>query len=163
MSVFPCEHYGSAANNDELRNAALLEIAVAEALALLDGGQGQEAVGQIMPYADLAAQSSMGCYAFGVICFNAGKLHDAELWLSRALALQPAFPDALSAQAAVYQRLGQPLEALKSFKAVLTLRPQDAEALFGLGVVSQGLGRMAESLAAYEEADGWMKPLAVST
>src|ERR1700757_1909280 len=146
MSVFPSEQHGRAANNDEFRNKALLEIAIAESLALLD------AVSQIMPYADLAAQSSTGCYVFGVICFNARKLHDAELWLNRALALQPAFPDALSTRAAVYQRPGQPLEALKSFEAVLTLRPQDAEALFGLGVVSQGLGRMAESLAAYEEA-----------
>jgi tetratricopeptide (TPR) repeat protein len=105
-----------------------------------------------MPYADLAAQSSTGCYVFGVICFNAEKLYDAQLWLNRALALQPAFPDALSAKAAVYQRLGQPLEALNSFKAALALRPQDAHALFGLGVVSQSLGRIAESLAAYEEA-----------
>ena len=152
MSVLPCEQHGNSGSSDEFRNKALLQIAVAEAIALLDAGQAQAAVGQIMPYADIAAQSSAGCYIFGVICFNAGKLQDSESWLNRALLLQPAFPDALSAQAALYQRLGEPLEALKSFKAILTLRPQDAEAHFGLGVVSQSLGRLTESLAAYDEA-----------
>jgi tetratricopeptide (TPR) repeat protein len=152
MSVLPCEQHGSSGNSDEFRNKALLQIAVGEALALLDAGQGQEAASKIMPYADIAAQSSAGCYVFGVICFNAGKLQDSESWLNRALLLQPSFPDALAAQAAVYQRLGQPLKALEAFNAVIKLRPKDAEALFGLGVIAQSLGRLADSLAAYERA-----------
>lgn len=152
MNVLPCEQHGGVSNSDAFRNKALLQIAVGEALALLDAGQGQEAASKIMPYADIAAQSSAGCYVFGVICFNAGRLQDTGSWLNRALLLQPSFPDALAAQAALYQRLGQPLKALNAFNAVLKLRPDDAEALFGLGVIEQSLGRLAESLAAYEQA-----------
>jgi tetratricopeptide (TPR) repeat protein len=123
MSVLPREQLSSAVNNDEFRNKTLLQIAVTVAIALLNGGKGQEAVSQIVQYADIAAQSCVGCYVFGLIHFNAGKLRDALSWLNRALALQPAFVDALSARAVVHQRLGQPQEALKSFEAVLKLRP----------------------------------------
>src|ERR1700730_473115 len=118
MSVLPREQLSSAVNNDEFRNKTL-QIAVTEAIALLNSGKGQEAVSQIVQYADIAAQSCVGCYVFGLIHFNAGKLRDALSWLNRALALQPAFVDALSARAVFHQRLGQPQEALKSFEAVL--------------------------------------------
>ncbi len=152
MSVLPREQLSRAENNDEFRTKALLQIAVTEAFALLDAGKGQEAVGQIVQYADVAAQSSAGCYVFGLIYFNASKLRDALSWFNRAIALQPSFIDALSARAVVHQRLGQPQEALKSFEAFLKLRPHDVETLFSIGVVSQSLGRVAEALAAYEEA-----------
>jgi len=66
--------------------------------------------------------------------------------------LQPAFLDALAARAVVQQRLGQPHDALESFKAIVGLRPQDMEALFSIGVVSQSLGRLPDALAAYERA-----------
>jgi hypothetical protein len=46
MSVLPREQLSSAVNNDEFRNKTLLQIAVTEAIALLNGGKGQEAVSQ---------------------------------------------------------------------------------------------------------------------
>jgi tetratricopeptide (TPR) repeat protein len=152
MSVLPREQLGRTGSDHELRDKALLQCAVTEAFALLNAGKGQEAVGQIVAYADVAAQSSAGCYVFGLVHFNAGKLCDALSWFNRAVALQPAFLDALSALAVVHQRLGQPQEALKSFEAVLKLRPDDVETLFSVGVVLQSLGRIADALAAYEEA-----------
>src|SRR5262249_52938991 len=130
MSVHAREQVGCAGDDDAFRRKALLQIGVTEAFALLDAGKGQEAVGQIVQFADIAAQSSAGCYVFGLIHFNAGKLRDALSWFNRALAVQPSYLDALSARAAVHQRLGQPQEALKSFEAVVKLRPDDAETWF---------------------------------
>ncbi len=92
---------------------------------------------------------------FGLIYSNAGDLRHALTWFDRSLALQPGFPEALSARSAILQRLSQPQDALESFKAILKLRPRDAEALFSVGAVLESLGRMADALAAYEAALQW--------
>ncbi|MCI0466106.1 MAG: DUF6165 family protein [Beijerinckiaceae bacterium] len=152
MNIVPVEQKDRAGDDAKFRTKALLQTAVAGAFALLNAGKGQEAISQIELYADIAAQSHTGCYVFGLIYLNAGELGGALKWFNRALGLQPAFPEALSAVAIVQQRLGQPHDALESFKAVVKLRPHDSEAFYGIGVVSQSLGRMSEALAAYEEA-----------
>ncbi len=155
MRVPQLEQLDCLDHSDEFRSKALLQTAITEAFALLNSGARQEAIAEIKHYADLAARSNAGCYIFGLIYFNAGDLHDALIWFDRALALQPAFPEALSARAIVLQRLGQPRDALESFEAILKLRPHDAEALFSVGVVLQSLGRMTDALVAYEEALHW--------
>ncbi len=155
MSVPQLEQLDSLDHRDEFRGRALLQAAITEAFALLNAGARQEAIAQIKQYADLAARSNAGCYIFGVIYFNAGDLRHALTWFDRALALQPGFPEALSARTTVLQRLSQPQDALESFKAILKLQPRDAEALFSVGVLLQSLGRMTDALAAYEAALQW--------
>jgi tetratricopeptide (TPR) repeat protein len=155
MSVPQLEQLDSLDHRDEFRSRAILQAAVTEAFALLNAGARHEAIAQIKQYADLAARSNAGCYIFGQIYFNAGDLRHALTWFDRALALQPGFPEALSARAIVLQRLSQPQDALESFKAILKLRPRDAEALFSVGAVLQSLGRMTDALAAYEAALQW--------
>ncbi len=139
----------------EIRNKALLQIAIAEAFACLSAGAPQEAVAQLEPCADLAAVSDVGCYVFGLIYFNADDQRNALSWFDRALALNPISPEALAARAIVLQRLGQPLDALESLEEILKLRPNDADALFSMGVILQSLGRMREALSAYENALRW--------
>ena len=152
MGVPPLEQLDSLDHRDEFRSRAILQAAITEAFALLNAGARQEAIAQIKQYSDLAARSNAGCYIFGLIYFNAGDLRHALTWFDRALALQPRFPEALSARTIVLQRLSQPHDALESFKEILKLRPRDAEALFSVGAVLQSLGRMTDALAAYEEA-----------
>lgn len=139
-------------NNDEFRSKVLLQTAVTEAFTLLNSGKPEEAITKSKNYADLAAQSTPGCYFFGLIYFNAGDLREALSWFDRAIELQPDSPEALSARAVALHRLGQPLDALASFEELVKLRPHDAEAFFSMGVLSQGLGRMNDALAAYGEA-----------
>jgi tetratricopeptide (TPR) repeat protein len=155
MSVPQLEQLDRLDHRDEFRGRAILQAAITEAFALLNAGAGQEAIAQIKPYADLAARSNAGCYIFGLIYFNAGDLRHALTWFDRALALQPGFPEALSARTIVLQRLSQPLDALESYEAILKLRPRDAEALFNVGAVLQSLGRMTDALSAYEAALQW--------
>ena len=155
MSVPQLEQLDSLDSREEFHSGALLRDAITEAFALLNAGARQEAIAQIKQYADIAARSHAGCYIFGLIHFNAGDLRHALTWFDRALALQPGFPEALSARTIVLQRLSQPHDALELFEAILKLRPHDAEALFSVGVVLQSLGRMADALAAYEAALQW--------
>lgn len=152
MSVLQREQTGLPGGDDKFRGKALLQASVTEAFALLSAGKRREAIAQISHFSGIAAQSSAGCYIFGVIYFNAGELRDALAWFERATGLQPGFAEAHSARAIVLQRLGQPRDALKSFEAVLELRPKDAETLFSIGVVLQSLGRITEALAAYDKA-----------
>src|SRR5580704_19024239 len=105
MSVPQVEQLDSLDHRDEFRGRALLQAAITEAFALLNAGARQEAIAQIKQYADLAARSNAGCYIFGLIYFNAGDLRHALTWFDRALALQPGFPEALSARTIVLQRL----------------------------------------------------------
>jgi tetratricopeptide (TPR) repeat protein len=154
-SVPQLEQLDSLEQYDESRGKALLQAAITEAFALLNAGARQEAIAQIKPYADVAARSNAGCYIFGLIYFNAGDLRHALAWFDRALALQPGFPEALSARTIVLQRLSQPQDALESLEAILKLRPRDADALFSVGTVLQSLGRMTDALAAYEAALQW--------
>ena len=155
MSVSQFEQLDRFEDHDELYDRALLQTAIAEAFAFLTAGARQEAIDRIKQYQDLAARSDAGCYIFGLIYFNANDLRHALTWFDRALALRPAFLEALSARAIVLQRVGQPKDALELFDAILKLRPHDAETLFNMGVILQSLGRMADALVAYEDALRW--------
>lgn len=152
MSVQKLGESVSAHGQGEIRNKALLQIAVTEAFASLNAGEPREAIARLARYADLAAPSDLASYVFGLIYFNAEDLRNALLWFDRALALRPAYPEALGARAIVLQRLGQPQDALDAFREVLKLRPDDADTLFSIGVILQSLGRMKEALIAYESA-----------
>ncbi len=136
----------------EIRNKTLLQVAITEAFGFLNAGEPGEAIAHLAQYADLAAPSDLACYVFGLIYFNADDPRNALLWFERALALRPAYPEALGARAIVLQRLGQPNDALEAFEELLTLRPDDADTLFSIGVILQSLGRMNEALVAYENA-----------
>ena len=155
MSVSQFEQLDRFEDHDESYDRALLQTAITEAFAFLNAGARQEAIDRIKQYQDLAARSDAGCYIFGLIYFNADDLRHALTWFDRALALRPAFLEALSARAIVLQRVGQPKDALESFDAILKLRPHDAETLFNMGVILQSLGRVADALVAYEDALRW--------
>lgn len=155
MSASQFEQLDRCEDHDKSRNRALLQTAITEAFALLNAGARQEAIDRIKQYRELAARSDAGCYIFGLIYFNADDLLHALTWFDLALALRPAFPEALSARAIILQRLGQPKDALESFAAILKLRPHDAETLFNMGVVLQSLGRLADALVACEDALRW--------
>lgn len=152
MSAQKTQEANSVQSHAEIRNKALLQVAITEAFALLNAGEPREAVAHIEPFSHLAAASDVGCYVYGLIFFNADDLRNALSWFERALILKPAYPEALGARAIVLQRLGQPHDALESFQAILKLRPNDADTLFSIGVILQSLGHMKDALVAYENA-----------
>src|SRR5664279_288204 len=119
----------------EIRDKALLQVAIREAFAFLNAGEPRDAIAHLARYADLAAASDIACYVFGLICFNADDLRNALTWFDRALVLKPAYPEALGARGIVLQRLGQPEDALDAFQDLLKLQPDDADTMFSIGVI----------------------------
>lgn len=152
MSVLKSGESVPVRGHGEIRDKALLQIAITEAFALLNAGEPREAVARLSEHAALAAASDIASHVFGLICFNADDLRNALIWFDRALVLKPAYAEALGARAVVLQRLGQPEDALETFQHLLKLRPDDADTLFGIGAILQSLGRMRDALAAYEDA-----------
>jgi tetratricopeptide (TPR) repeat protein len=132
----------------EMRDRALLQIAITEAFDFINAGEPREAVALLSRYADLAAPSDIASYVFGLVFFNADDLRNALSWFDRALALRPAYPEALGARALVLQRLGQPQDAIEAFEALLEMKPDDADTLFSIGVILQSLGRIGRRSAA---------------
>ncbi len=155
MSAQKSEQIDRGRGHAEIRNKALLQVAITEAFACLSAGAPQQAVAHLERSAHLAAMSDVGSYVFGLIYFNADDQRNALDWFERALVLNPVNPEALGARAIVLQRLGQPLDALELLEEILKLRPDDADALFSMGVILQSLGRMKEALSAYENALRW--------
>ncbi len=151
MSAQKSEGIDRVQGHTEIRDKALLQVAITEAFALLNAGEPQEAIAHLERLAALAP-SDVACYVFGLIYFNSDDLRNALVWLERALALKPTYVEALGARAAVVlQRLGQPQDALAAFEEILKLQPNDADTLFSIGVILQSLGRMKEALVAYED------------
>ncbi|WOJ91308.1 tetratricopeptide repeat protein [Methylocapsa polymorpha] len=155
MSAQKSEQLDRGPGHAEIRNKALLQVAITEAFTCLGAGAPEEAIAHLEQFADLAAPSDVACYIFGLIYFNADDMRNALGWFERALALNSVNPEALGARAIVLQRLGQPLDAIESLEEILKLRPDDADSLFSIGVILQSLGRMKEALAAYESALRW--------
>jgi tetratricopeptide (TPR) repeat protein len=152
MSVQKPAEIVPAKGHGEIRDKALLQVAITEAFAFLNAGEPRDAIAHLAQYAELAAASDIACYVFGLICFNGDDLRNALMWFDRALVLKPAYPEALGARAIVLQRLGQPEDALEAFQDLLKLQPDDADTMFSIGVILQSLGRMRDALAAYEKA-----------
>ncbi|MBI3698218.1 MAG: tetratricopeptide repeat protein [Acidobacteria bacterium] len=78
-----------------------------------------------------------------------GRLAEAELAASRALAAGPSDADALRVWAAVVSRRGNPQKALPVLQRALDLDPENADGHYNLGLLYQKLGRSADALAAF--------------
>jgi tetratricopeptide (TPR) repeat protein len=118
-----------------------------------------------IPFFETATRANPGSVVaateLGLALFAAGKLEDAEAKLKRAVALDPAYADALYDLASVQAARGDWDDATTSFKRVLELRPDNAKARQHLGEAlylwgdalaqannpEQALGRYRESAA----------------
>ncbi|HET7365579.1 MAG TPA: tetratricopeptide repeat protein, partial [Burkholderiales bacterium] len=79
-----------------------------------------------------------------------GHAERAHELVSRALALDPGYFEALVHRGVLAAELGRPAEALASYDAALRLRPSAAQALYNRGTALQALGRHAEATESYQ-------------
>lgn len=106
-------------------------------------------------WTDAAAKAPYSAAAHEGLCFalyQAGRLGEALHACERALALDPARPDALFNRAITLLGLGRAREARDAFDAVLSRRPDAADALVNRGLACMMLGRPDEALASYRRA-----------
>jgi tetratricopeptide (TPR) repeat protein len=134
------------------RDDVQLQLAIAQALDLLQAGDPAKMSAVLQEAAELASASHNGAYVFGLFFFNTGDLGKALEWFGISLALNPDFRQALAARGIVLHQLERPQEALSAFEDLCQRDPQDPQALHMSGVILQGLGRLEDALAAYEEA-----------
>jgi tetratricopeptide (TPR) repeat protein len=134
------------------RARALLQAAVTQALAALNGGDAEGAVRTIEARAELARDDALASCLFGLIHMQAGTVDAALAWFEQALRLEPAHAQALGAQGVALHRLGRTGDALRCYEKRVAIAPEDPEAAFMCAGLLQSLSRSAEALAMYDRA-----------
>ena len=103
---------------------------------LLDSGLADANV-----YANLAALHQIG-----------GRSSESIPLLEQAIALQPAYPEALLNLGNALQTTGRSEDAIKAFRQAIALNPALPEAHTGLGVALQAYGQLDEAILHHREA-----------
>jgi tetratricopeptide (TPR) repeat protein len=141
----------AAGGEAEKANAALREL-FAKANQLSAEGKADEA---IVAYQEVLAKNPQVAEAH----YNIGYLHGqkkdwaaAEAEYKKALEVRPAYAEAMSALARVYQDSGQADKAAELLAKAAADNPSDAKVHFNLGVFYLNSGRAAESAASFNKA-----------
>jgi len=87
--------------------------------------------------------------ALANLYFDAAKYPQAIAYYRRALALDPANPDARTDYATALHGKGDDLQAIHELEAVLAKHPNFPEALFNEGVVANAIGRRSQAVDAF--------------
>ncbi len=123
-----------------------------EALACLRAGEADHALACLIAYPQLTHGHPFACYLAGLISVNAGKDAAALPFYDRALALNPRYAEALEGRARIMQRLKRFKEAIADYRALLRIKPEDAETLYNLGAAYEGAGQRDNALGCYTRA-----------
>ena len=91
-------------------------------------------------------------HRFAAILLTKGCYEAAAAYYEQAIALRPAFVEALTNLGTARMRLGEMQAAIDAYQAALTLRPQYIEAMNGLGVTLKHMGRFTQAIAYFETA-----------
>ncbi|OUL97084.1 tetratricopeptide repeat protein [Paraburkholderia hospita] len=85
-------------------------------------------------------------------CLSLDRLHDAQTYWRRAIAIQPDYCDAYNNLGVVLKELGRVDEAEACYRNALTISPKHVGAYVNLGRLYAELGRLHESESAYLHA-----------
>ncbi len=88
----------------------------------------------------------------GAAYSNGGRKEDALMCFSKAVEINPGYPDAHNNLGATLRNLGRQKEAIDSYKRALNLKPNYAEAHYNLGNALNDLGRREEAAASFSRA-----------
>ncbi len=88
----------------------------------------------------------------GQMAAELGRLAEAEMYLQRALAVDPSFPEALNNMGALRLRQKRYSEALELFETLIEMQPEYAKVYSGIGVALAGLRRFEEALRSFDRA-----------
>lgn len=125
---------------------------LAQAVGLLQNGQVDEATRQLV---NLTASQHTDGEAFrwlAIAYVRAGKLHEAERAIQRAIELNPANAGVYLAAANIQQDLRNLPAAAGLLREAIRLHPAFAEGHNNLGIVLADLGRVDEATQAFTEA-----------
>lgn len=124
----------------------------AEALVLINAGNYDEAQKELAEGIEVAPWWYNLRYRMGVLLLERGKPAEAIPHLSRAARMAPREPDPHLYLALAYAKAGDSKNAKANFEKVLKLRPTDAQAMKGLGVVLMTERRFRQAIELFEQA-----------
>lgn len=129
-----------------------LDLRLKTARALLESGDFQKCVelarDSAKRFPKAAELPSLAVIAFA----RMKKFGDAQAQFEKALAIDPAFPDAHVARGTAYLEEGKPAEAIAAFKKALEADPDRAEAHHGVGVAAHRSQNYDEAIASLKRA-----------
>jgi tetratricopeptide (TPR) repeat protein len=128
----------------------LREIAVAAAAELARSGKKEAAVALMLRARKALPHDPDLLVETALAAMEAGLYHDAESFLTEALAIRPRFPRAHYALARAYLGDGKGQLAEAEMRKYLVLRPDDATAHYGLGYILMSEQKVEEARAAFE-------------
>ncbi|MET4294501.1 putative O-linked N-acetylglucosamine transferase (SPINDLY family) [Bradyrhizobium sp. LB8.2] len=122
------------------------------ALYLHKAGLLTEAQAAYRQLLELAPDQFVALHLLGVLESQAKNYQQAEILLSRAVAVDPRSPEAQMSRGVALNGLQRHDEARESYKKAIALRPNFAVALSNLGNVCLGLDLHHEALESFDEA-----------
>lgn len=114
-------------------------------LALINGGQAEQAIARIQQKIAQAPTAAMLHVLLGLALTAHGELEPALASYEKALTLKPNYFDAYLNSGVALQRLGKLTQAAESYTKAITLNPNHPTALLNLGHALKQLGRLEEA------------------
>jgi membrane associated rhomboid family serine protease/Flp pilus assembly protein TadD len=128
-----------------------------QALALLAAAYTQkrqyaEAEKSYRSWLQLAPKDFAAHDGLGLLFAGTGRLDEASQELQKAVALQPAMPEAWLQLGLVQQKLGRHADAAISLKNAAALDPNSVQTQFALGISEMNLRQYPAAIAAFQKA-----------
>lgn len=150
MTIPPRQRAMGAAPSDPV--PASLQQAKQQAMELIGAeryGEAQQIYEQLL---DSGLADAQVCANLAALHQIGGRAAESIPLLERAIALQPAYPEALLNLGNALQTTGRSEDAIKAFRQAIGLNPALPEAHTGLGVALQVVGQFDEAIRHHREA-----------
>ena len=97
----------------------------------------------------LDADNTKALETLGAVVLNQGKVAEAQRYLERAVAINPALPFSWTTLGVVRSRLGDNTGALKAWQRAVEFDPSSFDALYNTGWVAASMGQKKRAIRAF--------------
>jgi TPR repeat/Tetratricopeptide repeat len=111
--------------------------------------EAQVATGRLLVQKD--PKNAAAWIAIGNACFDLNRVQESIEAYDKALALQPANPDVLTDQGAMYERAGELDKALANFEKAQKINPSHIQSLFNMGVIYERKNDSTKAAATWKK------------
>jgi protein O-GlcNAc transferase len=121
-------------------------------IALYQAGQLAAVAERAQALAESFPSSFILWNIFGAANIGLGRPHEAEQGFSRAIKLNPDYPDAHVNMGNMLQKQGRLEEAIAAYQRALAIKPDHPDAYYNMGNALAERGKLDEAIASYRRA-----------